>query len=118
MVILTKGFENTIVTTEEAHSGTHSLKFELPFDRETQDAFVGTKRMMLLSGTGPGDFVRVSVWLKASNLVPDSAALYPVTYAVGFTYGYWKGNGNNDGFNSIDGYPIDMQFVFPSVTAV
>jgi hypothetical protein len=43
--------------------------------------------------------------------------LYPTTWAVGFTYGFWKGNGNNDGFNNIDGYPIDMQFVFPSVTS-
>jgi len=113
---LSKGFENTIVTTEEAHSGTHSLKFELPFDRETGDAFVGTKRFMLNSGTGPGDIARISVWLKAHTLVPDSAALYPVTWAVGFTYGFWKGVGNNDGFNSIDGYPIDMQFVLPPVT--
>jgi hypothetical protein len=113
---ITKGFENTIVTTEEAHSGTHSLKFDLPFTREQGDAFVGTNRMMLLSGTAPGDYVRISVWLKASDLVPDSAALYPVTWAVGFTYGFWKGNGNNDGFNNIDGYPIDMQFVLPSVT--
>jgi len=36
---------------------------------------------------------------------------------VGFTYSFWKGNGNNDGWNSIDGYPVDMQFVLPAVTA-
>ena len=65
----------------------------------------------------PGDYIRISVWLKASNLVPDSAALYPTTYAVGFTYGFWKGVGNNDGFNSISGFPIDMQFVLPAVTS-
>jgi hypothetical protein len=112
---ITKGFENTRVTTEEAHSGTHSLKFDLPFTRETGDAFVGTRRFML-EGVGPGDVARISVWIKASNLVPDSAALYPTTWAVGFTYGFWKGVGNNDGFNSIDGYPIDMQFVLPAVT--
>jgi len=109
------GFENTVVTTEEAHSGTHSLKFDLPFDRIPHDAFVGTRRFML-KGVGPGDVARISVWIKASNLVPDSAALYPTTWAVGFTYGFWKGVGNNDGFNSIDGYPIDMQFVLPAVT--
>ncbi len=65
---------------------------------------------------GPGDNIIISVWLKASDLVPDSAALYPTTWAVGFTIGFWKGVGNNDGWNSIDGFPIDMQFVLPSVT--
>jgi len=130
---LTKGYENTEVTTEEAHSGLNSLKFDLPFDRESGDAFVGTRRM-LLDGSGgnipnsremdisalsvnQGDIIRISVWVKASNLVPDSAAMYPTTWAAGFTYGFWKGNGNNDGWNSLDGYPIDMQFVFPEVTS-
>ncbi|MCH7769964.1 MAG: T9SS type A sorting domain-containing protein [Bacteroidetes bacterium] len=124
-----RGFENTVVTTEEAHSGLNSLKFDLPLDRESGDAFVGTKRMLLQGGGGmttgsgdisaldvnPGDYIRISVWLKANNLQPDSAALFPVTYAVGFTYGFWKGVGNNDGFNNIAGYPIDMQFVLPAV---
>ena len=36
--------------------------------------------------------------------------------AAGFTYGFFKGNGNNDGFNNVSGYPIDTQFTFPSVT--
>ena len=112
---ISNGFENTVVTTEEAHTGTHSLKFDLPFDRIPHDAFVGTRRFML-KGVGPGDVARISVWIKASNLVPDSAALYPTTWALGFTYGFWKGVGNNDGFNNIGGYPIDMQFVLPSVT--
>jgi hypothetical protein len=112
---ISNGFENTVVTKEEAHTGTHSLKFDLPFDRIPHDAFVGTRRFML-EGVGPGDVARISVWIKASNLVPDSADLYPYTWAVGFTYGFWKGVGNNDGFNSIAGYPIDMQFVLPSVT--
>ncbi|GBD92266.1 flagellar basal body rod modification protein [bacterium BMS3Abin04] len=140
---LSNGFENTVVTTEEAHSGLHSLKFDLPFTRDPHDAFVGTKRMLLdgtsspnttsmdnksiriadLSNTNsttainPGDWVRIKVWVKASNLVPDSAALYPTTWAAGFTYGFWKGNGNNDGWNALDGYPKDMQFKFPAVTS-
>ncbi|GBD88507.1 hypothetical protein BMS3Abin03_02443 [bacterium BMS3Abin03] len=119
---ITNGFENTTVTTDEAHSGTHSLKFDLPFTREPHDAFVGTKRMMMLNGAGlirgggTKVVMRVSVWLKASDLVPDSAALWPETWAVGFTYGFWKGVGNNDGWNSIDGYPQDVQFVLPAVT--
>ncbi len=69
------------------------------------------------TAVNPGDWVRISVWVKASNLVPDSAALYPTTWAAGFTYGFFKGNGNNDGWNAVDGYPIDMQFQFPNVTS-
>ncbi len=94
------------------------MKFNLPFTRVTGDGFVGTKRY-LLNGLGvkANDVMRVAVWVKASNLVPDSAAAYPTAWAVGFTYGFFKGNGNNTGFNNVSGYPIDMQFVFPAVTA-
>ncbi len=128
---LEKGYENTVVTSEEAHSGLSSLKFDLPFDRESGDAFVGTKRFLLdgdaggkpmsadiskLSGVVAGDVLRLSVWVKASNLVPDSAAIAPVTWAAGFTYGFFKGNGNNDGFNNVDGFPVDTQWEFPAVT--
>jgi hypothetical protein len=126
---ITNGFENTEITDDEAYTGLNSLNFNLPFTRDPHDAFVGTKRISLQSGgdgalgdisalnAGPGDILRVSVMVKAEDLVPDSAALYPATWAVGFTYGFFKGNGNNDGWNAIDGYPIDMQFVFPSVTS-
>ena len=64
-----------------------------------------------------GDILRISVWVMASNLVPDSAALYPVTWACGFTYGFFTSNDNNAGFNNVPGYPIDTQFKFPAVTA-
>ena len=140
---ITNGFENTMLTTEEAHSGLHSLKFDLPFDRAPHDAFVGTNRMLLngmntpsstsmdnksiritdlsnnnaTTAVNPGDWIRIKVWVKANNLVPDSAAMYPTTWSVGFTYGFFKGNGNNDGWNAVDGYPIDMQFKFPAVTS-
>ncbi|HED07070.1 MAG TPA: hypothetical protein ENI57_03025, partial [Ignavibacteria bacterium] len=113
---INKGFENTVVTTEEAHSGLNSLKFDLPLDRVTGDAFVGTRRMLFQDmNVNPGDYIRISVWLKAKNLQPDSAALYPTTYAVGFTYGFWSGVGNNDGWNSVGGNPVDMQFALPAV---
>ena len=36
-----------MVTTEAAHSGKYSLKFNLPFNRVPHDGFVGTKRYML-----------------------------------------------------------------------
>jgi hypothetical protein len=139
--LVTNGFENTRITTEAAHSGLSSLKFDLPFNRDPHDGFVGTLRDLLntdvpvgvhsgptsghngimdvsaLTGVVTGDIIRISVWVKASNLVPDSAAAYPATWSVGFTYGFFTGNGNNVGFNNVSGYPIDMQFVFPHVTA-
>jgi hypothetical protein len=70
-----------------------------------------------INGVKPGDVLRATVWIKAANLVPDSAAKYPDTWSVGLTYGFFKGNGNNDGFNNVDGYPKDMNFVFPAVTS-
>src|SRR3989449_10686586 len=99
----------------------------MPFERLPHDGFAGTKRFLLSSPSGPsaaaqrvhdisalnnvsaGDVLRISVWVKASNLVPDSAAMWPTTWSAGFTYGFFKGNGNNDGFNNVPGYPIDMQ---------
>ena len=48
--VLDNGFENTVVTTEAAHSGLHSLKFDLPFDRQPHDGFVGTRRVALDPG--------------------------------------------------------------------
>src|SRR2546426_1020749 len=47
------GFENTRLTTETSHSGLHSLKFDLPFNRQTGDAFVGTRRYLLNAPSGP-----------------------------------------------------------------
>jgi len=130
---LSNGFENTTLTMEAAHSGLYSLKFDLPFDREPHDAFVGTKRFIFTDGGTPmqpgkagdisalenvkaGDVLRISVWVKAQSLVPDSAAAFPVTWAAGFTYGFFKGNGNNDGFNNVPGFPVDTQWIFPAVT--
>ena len=128
------GFENTTVTTEAAHSGTHSLKFDMPFDRAPHDGFVGTHRFML-DGSGPnpglispdgqapqsikaaaGDILRLTVWIKASNLVPDSAALYPGTWSVGFTPLWFTGAGNNLGYNPV-GPAVDYTFAFPAVTS-
>jgi hypothetical protein len=118
---LNSGFENTRVTTEAAHSGLSSLKFVMPIDRQQHDGFIGTKRVLLnevsTNGIKAGDVLRATVWIKASNLVPDSAAKYPDTWSVGLTYGFFKGNDNNLGFGGCDGYPKDMSFVFPAVTS-
>jgi hypothetical protein len=118
---LSKGFENTVVTSEASHSGAHSLKFNMPAGREAGDGFVGTKRLPLNGAGGPttinpGDIVRLSVWIKASNLVPDSAAKYPGTWSVGFTPLWFAKYGNNDGYNNV-GPGNDYTFTFPNVTA-
>ncbi len=55
--------------------------FNMPAGRSAHDGFVGTKLIPfanLDAGTlNPGDSVRISVWIKASGLVPDSAATEP-----------------------------------------
>jgi hypothetical protein len=129
------GYENTRITTEESHTGLHSLKFDLPFGRPAQDAFVGSRRILLdgssppasrmvienntssISGVNPGDWLRISVWIKAMNLVPDSAAKYPNSWAVGFTPLMFEGAGNNDGYDDIKTFGPDLYFKFPPVTS-
>jgi hypothetical protein len=132
--LLNDGFENTVVTSEAAHSGLYSLKFQLPFDRVTHDAWVGTKRYPLNNGltgvlagkTGPrdisalndvkaGDVLRISMWIKASNLVPDSAAAYPGTWSVGVTPIFHSGWLPNSAYDEIGAH--DYTFTFPNVTS-
>jgi hypothetical protein len=119
--LLANGFENTVVTSEAAHSGLYSLKFNMPAGRAPHDGFVGTKRLPLNDGStnttiNPGDIVRLSVWIKASGLVPDSAAKYPGTWAVGFTPLWFAKYGNNDGYSNV-GPGNDYTFTFPHDTA-
>jgi len=112
---LSAGFENTRLTTEQAHSGTQSLKFDLPAGRESRDGFVGTRRMTFsdlgVPDVRPGDSVRLSVWVKASGLLPDSAAAHPNTWSVGFTPLFFATVGNNDGYNPTG---PDAYFQFPA----
>lgn len=106
------GFENTIVTTEAAHSGTHSLKFTLPVTHIGQDAFVGTLRVPLDPSVTGGTPLRVSAWLKASGLYPDSARKYPGTWAVGVTPLYFPDNTQAAGYDNFGG-AIDYPFALP-----
>ncbi len=109
------------------------MKFDLPFDRQPHDAFVGSRRIWLdgsgtltnrmviesntssISEAKPGDLLRISVWIKAENLVPDSAAKYPDSWSIGFTPLTFASAGNNDGYDVIWG--PDMHFKFPAVTS-
>ncbi|MCL4548682.1 MAG: T9SS type A sorting domain-containing protein, partial [Bacteroidetes bacterium] len=111
---LSNGFENTVVTTEQAYTGLHSLKFDLPFTRAPHDAWVGTKRY-LLNDVKAGDMVRISVWIMANNLVPDSAAKYPGTWSVGITPIFHSGYLPNDAYDEIGAK--DLVFTFPNVTS-
>jgi len=113
--LLGNGFENTKVTTEAAHSGTHSLKFDLPATRQDHDGFVSTIRMPFSGigpNIGPGDSVNISVWIKASNLKPDSATANPGSWTVGITPLFFKDMGNNAGYNTV-GPGIDYTWAFP-----
>ncbi len=112
--MVSHGYENTIITDEEAHTGKYSLKFDLPFDRQVQDAFVGAVRKEFNTTVKPGDVLRVSVWIKAFDLVPDSAAKYPDGWSVGLTPLMFAGAGNNDGYDVTWG--PDMHWKFPAVT--
>src|SRR5512141_2012786 len=60
--------------------------------------------------------LRLSVWIKASGLVPDSAAKYPGSWAVGFTPLWFAKYGANDGYNTV-GPGNDYTFAFPAVTS-
>ena len=116
--LISNGFENTMVTNTAWHSGTHSLMFNMPAGRTAHDGFVGTKLIPfanLDAGTlNAGDSVRISVWVKASGLVPDSAAANPGTWAVGITPQWAAKYGNNDGYNT---QGADYTFTFPHVTS-
>jgi hypothetical protein len=111
---LNDGFENTRITTEAAHTGLSSLKFDLPFNRAPHDGFVGTRRFKL-NDVVAGDVIRISVWIKASNLVPDSAALRPGTWSVGLTPIFQSGLTNNSTYDEI--WAKDLVFAFPAVTS-
>jgi hypothetical protein len=107
---LSNGFENTRITSEAAHTGKYSLKFDIP--KGTHDAWVGTKRYQLPAGVKAGDSLKISVWVKASNLVPDSAAKFPGQWAVGFTPIFHSGWTNNAKYDEIGSK--DTVFTFPA----
>jgi hypothetical protein len=108
--LLNSGYENTVVTTEAVHSGSYSLKFDLPITRTTHDAWVGTRIYKLDATTHDGDILRLSVWVKASGLYPDSARKNPGQWSVGFTPAFYSGNSVNN-YNQV--WSNDFVFTFP-----
>jgi hypothetical protein len=73
------------------------------------------KRVALGTNVKSGDVIRITAWLKASNLVPDSAALYPGTWSVGLTPLWFAKGGNNDGYDVLQA--SDYTWQFPAVTS-
>jgi hypothetical protein len=120
--LLNDGFENTIVTTEAAHTGTHSLKFNMPVGRATpHDGWVAIRPMMFAdlnpggSVMNDGDSLQLSVWVKGTALWPDSAAKYG-DWAVGLSRTFYASNDNHSGYVSIPSGNTDYTFAFPSAT--
>ena len=96
--ILNSGFENTIVTDAESHSGIYSLKYDLPEGRETRDGFVATRKFEL-DDAQAGNWIGISVWVKGMNLNPDSAASVGQQWSIALSATYHSTMGNNEGFN-------------------
>ncbi|MCH8942638.1 MAG: T9SS type A sorting domain-containing protein [Bacteroidetes bacterium] len=131
--ILTDGYENTIVTDEFAYHGQYSLKFDML--EGTHDGFVGTIRYALnsggagpiagsvsgsnditaLDGVGVGDVLRISVWIKGENLLPDSALVVGDPWTIAITPIFHTTLGNNEGFG--DYWASDIPLTFPNATA-
>ena len=109
--LLNSGFENTVVTTEAFHSGTNSLKFNLPITRAPHDAWVGTLRYPLDANVHANSVLRISVWVKALGLYPDSARNNPGTWSVGVTPIFHSGYLPASPYDEIGAH--DYVFTFP-----
>jgi hypothetical protein len=125
---LSDGYENTRITDEEAYHGKYSLKFDIP--KGTHDGFIGTRFFPLsgssgmmaksgnsnditaLNGVQAGDIIRISVWIKASNLEPDSVGVVGDQWSVSLTPIFHNTMGGNEGFGDI--WASDIPLVFPN----
>ncbi|MGD8778000.1 MAG: hypothetical protein PVH88_03455, partial [Ignavibacteria bacterium] len=112
---LSDGYENTILTDEDSYYGNYSLKFDML--EGTHDGFVSTVRYALsgeeslgkgitndittLSDVEVGDVLRISVWLKGSNLKPDSASSVGDQWSLSITPIFHNTVGNNEGWGEI-----------------
>ncbi len=127
---LSDGFERTIVTDETSYHGDYSLKFDML--EGTHDGFVSTRRYAINGGAGPtgsesgsydiatlnavpGDILRISVWIKGANLLPDSVIAVGDQWTVAITPIFHDVIGNNAGWGQIFGADIPLKF--PSTTS-
>ena len=110
--ILNAGYENTVVTDENAHTGNYSLKFDIPVG--SHDGFVSTKRYAF-DDAQPGDVLRISVWIKGTNLQPDSAIVVGDPWSVSLTAIYHTTMDNNEGWGQYAA-SNDIPLQFPYAT--
>jgi len=111
--VLSDGFENTVITDEQAYDGNYSLKFD---PAGTHDGFVGTVKYPLDSlNVAVGDTITVSVWIKGENLLPDSVATVGDQWSVAITPILHNTYGNNAGWGEF--WSSDIPLVFPNVVS-
>ncbi len=79
----------------------------------THDAFVGTDRFSV-NDFNVGDIVRISVWIKAENLQPDSVAAIGDQATVAITPILHDTDDNNGGWGQF--WATDAPLYFPAVT--
>ncbi len=108
---ISDGYGNTRITDEEAYNGKYSLKFDML--EGTHDGFVGT-RFYPMNLAGPGEMIRIAVWIKGENLQPDSAAAIGDQANISITPIFHNSMGGNDGFNDV--WASDIVVEFPPVT--
>ncbi len=110
--VLNQGYENTMVTDENAHTGNYSLKFDIPVG--SHDGFVSTRRYAL-DDAQPGDVLRISVWIKGANLEPDSAIAVGDPWSISLTAIYHTTIDNNEGWGQYAA-SNDIPLQFPYAT--
>lgn len=127
--VLSDGYENTMITDQEAHTGNYSLMFN---PDGTHDGFVGTVKFPINSGASPkitgasmdiaslkdvspGDSLNISVWVKGENLEPDSVASVGDQWSVAITPILHNTLGNNAGWGEF--WASDIPLVFPNATS-
>ncbi|MBU1680566.1 MAG: T9SS type A sorting domain-containing protein, partial [Bacteroidetes bacterium] len=68
-----------------------------------------------LSGVQEGDVLRISAWIKAANLSPDSFYVVGDQWSVSYTPIFHNSLGGNEGFNDV--WASDIPLEFPNVTS-
>ena len=110
---LSAGYENTVVTDDDAYHGNYSLKFDML--EGTRDGFVGSTKYSMDDGIVAGDVIRISVWIKGENLQPDSVLSVGDQWSVAITPIFHNTIGNNSGWGEF--WASDIPLVFPKTTS-
>ncbi|MEW6509864.1 MAG: FlgD immunoglobulin-like domain containing protein [Bacteroidota bacterium] len=76
-------FPGSGVTTEQAHSGSYSLKVAAPVGRQTGELVWFTETMPIPANSAGKKYV-LSSWVKTSGIKKDS--VFNASYALGFTW--------------------------------